>query len=49
MGRSRSSLPLSTCCIAAVVVMALVIEAIQNTLSTVMGGPAGSPRLPNAP
>ena len=35
-GRSRSSLPLSTSCIAAVVVMAFVIDAIQTTVSSVI-------------
>jgi hypothetical protein len=34
---------------AAVEVTALVIDAIQNTVSRVMAGPSGSLRLPNAP
>jgi hypothetical protein len=42
-------LPRSTNCIAAVEVMAFVMEAIQKTESVVTAGPAGRPRLPNAP
>ena len=34
---------------AAVDVIALVMEAIQNTVSAVIAGPEGSERLPKAP
>jgi hypothetical protein len=49
IGRSSASLPRSTSCMAAVDVIALVMEAIQNNVSTVMAAPDGSARLPNAP
>jgi hypothetical protein len=42
-------LPRSTSCIAAVEVIALVIEAIQKTVSAVIAAPSGSTRRPNAP
>jgi len=48
-GRSRLSLPRSTSCMAAVPVMALVIDAIQTTESTVIGASLPSSRLPKAP
>jgi hypothetical protein len=48
-GVSRLMLPFSTSCMAAVDVTALVIDAIRNTVSSVIG--AGSPRArtPDAP
>ena len=49
IGRSSASLPCSTSCIAAVDVIAFVIEAIQNTVSVVIADPSGSARRPNAP
>jgi hypothetical protein len=48
-GRSRESLPCSTSCIAAAPVMALVMDAIQTTVSTVMAASLPSSRLPKAP
>jgi hypothetical protein len=48
-GASSDSLPASTCCIAAVVVIALVIDAIQKIVSWVIAGPPGSARVPKAP
>ena len=41
MGSSSESLPCSTSCMPAAVVMALVIDAIQNTLSVVMASSLG--------
>ena len=49
IGASSESLPCSTSCMAAAPVMALVIEAIQNTLSGVMASSLDRSRLPNAP
>ena len=48
-GRSRLSLPRSTSCIAAVAVIALVMDAIQTTESSVMGAGLPRSRLPKAP
>src|SRR5207253_6612191 len=48
-GASRASLPRSTSCMAAVAVMALVIEAIHTTVSSVMGASLPSSRRPKAP
>jgi hypothetical protein len=42
-------LPASTCCIAATQVIALVIEAMRNTVSSVIAGPPPIVRVPNAP
>jgi len=49
IGSSSASLPCSTSCIAAVAVIALVIEAIQNTLSRLIGSGLPRSRFPNAP
>jgi hypothetical protein len=49
IGSSSASRPCSTSCIAAAEVTALVIEAIQNTVSGVIAAPSGSARRPNAP
>ena len=49
IGSSSESLPCSTSCMPAAVVIALVMEAIQNTLSTVMASSLVRSRLPNAP
>ena len=49
IGSSSASLPCSTSCIAPAVVIALVIEAIQNTLSSVIASSFDRSRLPNAP
>ena len=46
MGASSDSLPRSICCMAQAPVIALVIEAIQTTVSAVIGSPEGSARLP---
>ena len=46
MGVSSDSLPRSTCCMAQAPVIALVIEAIQTTVSAVIGSPEGRARLP---
>ena len=46
IGASSDSLPRSTCCMAQAPVIALVMEAIQTTVSTVIGSPEGSARLP---
>jgi hypothetical protein len=43
---SSDSLPRSTCCIAQAPVTALVIEAIQTTVSAVIGSPVLRSRLP---
>ena len=43
------SVRLALGCIAAVEVIALVMEAIQNTESVVIAGPDGSTRVPKAP
>src|SRR5262249_5325556 len=48
-GPSSSSLPLSTSCIAAVPVMAFVIDAIHTTVSSVIEASLPSSRLPKAP
>jgi hypothetical protein len=48
IGASSESLPCSTNCIAPVAVTALVIEAIQNTLSGVIASALPRARLPNA-
>ena len=48
-GASSASLPCSTSCIAATEVMALVIEAMRKTLSSVIGSGWSSARRPNAP
>ena len=48
-GVSRLSLPRSTHCTAATEVMALVIEAIQPTVSMVIACPPPSTRSPKAP
>jgi hypothetical protein len=48
-GASSASLPCSTSCIAATEVMALVIEAMRKTLSSVIGSGWPSARRPNAP
>jgi hypothetical protein len=48
-GASRSSLPCSTSCMAPAAVMALVIDAIHMTVSTLIGAGWPSTRLPNAP
>ena len=45
MGVSSDSLPRSTCCMAQAPVIALVIEAIQTTVSAVIGSPEGSAAL----
>jgi len=42
-------LPRSTSCIAAVVVMALVMEAIHTTVSSAIGACLPISRVPNAP
>ena len=47
--RSSASLPCSTSCMAAAEVMALVIEAIQNTVSVLIAASSASARRPNAP
>ena len=47
--RSSTSLPRSTSCMAAVAVIAFVIEAIQTTVSGVIGAGLPSSRQPNAP
>jgi hypothetical protein len=49
IGTSSVSLPCSTSCIAAVEVIAFVIEAIQNTVSVVIAAPSGRARRPKAP
>jgi hypothetical protein len=48
-GSSSSSLPCSTSCIAATEVMALAIEAMRKTLSSVIGSGWSRARRPNAP
>ena len=48
-GWSRLSLPFSTSCMAAVPVIAFVIEAIHTMVSWVMGASLPISRLPNAP
>ncbi|MGY4354934.1 hypothetical protein ACVW0J_001427 [Bradyrhizobium sp. i1.7.7] len=48
IGASSDSLPCSTSCIAPAEVTALVIEAIQNTLSSVIASGLDRSRLPNA-
>ena len=48
-GASRLSLPFSTSCIAAVPVIALVIDAIHTMVSTVMGAFLPISRVPKAP
>ncbi len=47
-GMTRRQL-MGTAAVAAVEVTALVMDAIQNTVSRVMAGPSGSSRVPNAP
>jgi len=47
-GWSRLSFPFSTSCMAAVAVMAFVMEAIHTTVSRVMGAGLPSSRTPNA-
>ena len=49
IGSSSESLPCSTSCMAPAPVTALVIEAIQNTLSGVIASDFERSRLPNAP
>lgn len=49
IGASSDSLPCSTSCIAPAAVTAFVIEAIQNTLSSVIASGLDKSRLPNAP
>ncbi len=49
IGASSESLPSSTCCIAATVVTALVMEAIQTTVSGVIAASWSRPRRPKAP
>ena len=49
IGSSSASRPCSTCCSAATEVTALVMEAIQKTVSTVMGSVPPAARMPNAP
>ena len=49
IGSSSESLPCSTSCMPAALVIALVMEAIQNTLSAVMASSLPRSRLPNAP
>ena len=49
IGASSASLPSSTCCMAAAAVIALVIDAIQNTVSTVIAGGLPISRRPKAP
>ena len=48
-GPSTFSLPCSTSCMAAVEVMALVIEAMRKTVSSVIAVLSPSARTPNAP
>src|SRR4051794_5076823 len=48
-GSSRSSLPTSTSCMAAVAVIAFVMDAIQNTVSTVIGSVSVISRRPKRP
>ena len=48
-GASSASRSASTSCIAATEVIALVIEAIQNTVSSVIGASASRSRRPKAP
>ena len=49
VGPSRSSLPCSINCIAPAAVMDLVSDAIQPTVSSVIGSAPPTTRLPNAP
>ena len=49
IGLVRSSLPCSTSCMAAVPVIALVMEAMLKTVSAVMAAAPPSARTPNAP
>ena len=48
-GSSSVSLPCSTSCMAATEVIALVIEAMRKTVSSVIAGPLSRTRVPNAP
>ena len=48
-GSSSFSRPCSTSCIAATDVIALVIDAIRKTVSSVIGALSSSDRGPNAP
>ena len=48
-GSSSLTFPCSTSCIAATDVITLVIEAMRNTVSRVIGALWSSERTPNAP
>jgi len=49
IGASSASLPSSTCYMAPAAVIALVIDAIQKTVSTVIAAGLPISRLPKAP